>query len=40
LPGVSFGNSGNDVNIEINGVTVQFSSSGLSTFEALLQSVY
>lgn len=42
LPGVVFGDDdpSSDINIEINGVMVQFSSNDLLEFEAILQSVY
>lgn len=40
LPGVGLGNGSSDINIEINGVQVLFSTNNLSTFEGILQSVY
>jgi hypothetical protein len=41
LPGADLGSNGpNDINVEINGVTVDSPSNGLDTFQATLQSVY
>lgn len=40
LPGVNFGNGGNDINVEFGGVTISGASNGLADFEAILQSVY
>ena len=40
LPGIGFGGGTSNINIEINGVSVMFSSNNLSTFESILQTIY